>query len=64
MIETNHQGSWIIFFSFIVAFMLTAMPLPEWASNWRPMWVTMVLVYWCMALPTKVGIGIAWTAGL
>jgi len=64
MIETNHQGGWIILLSFIVAFMLTAMPLPEWASNWRPMWVTMVLVYWCMALPTRVGIGIAWTAGL
>lgn len=60
----HHHGGWIIVTSFIVAFMLTAMPLPAWAGNWRPIWVAMVLVYWCMALPDRVGIGIAWLLGL
>ena len=50
--------------SFIIAYMLTAMPLPEWAVNWRPAWVTIVLIYWCLALPERVGIGIAWLSGL
>jgi len=50
--------------SFIIALMLTAMPLPEWAVNWRPAWVAMVLVYWCMALPERIGIGTAWMLGL
>src|SRR3990170_7781632 len=61
--EKQHGGG-VIFFSFIVALMLTAMPLPEWAVNWRPAWVAMVLIYWCMALPDRVGIGISWTLGL
>jgi rod shape-determining protein MreD len=50
--------------SFIAAFMLTLIPLPEWAAYLRPEWVTMVLVYWCMALPERVGVGIGWLAGL
>jgi len=60
----KQNGGWVIFFSFIVALMLTAMPLPEWAINWRPAWVAMVLIYWCMALPHRVGIGVGWSLGI
>jgi len=50
--------------TFFVAFMLTIMPLPEWAIEFRPDWVTLVLVYWAMALPARVGVTIAWFIGL
>jgi rod shape-determining protein MreD len=60
----QHNGGAIIIASFIIAYMLTAMPLPEWALNWRPAWVTIVLIYWCLAIPNRVGIGIAWALGL
>ena len=60
----QHHGGSVIILSFIVAFMLTAMPLPDWAANWRPAWVVMVLIYWCMALPERVGIAIGWVLGL
>ena len=62
--EKHHHGGWVIVLSLIVAFMLTAMPLPEWAINWRPAWVPIVMIYWCMALPDRVGIGISWMLGL
>lgn len=65
MITTaHHKGGSVIVLSFVVAMMLTAMPLPDWAVNWRPAWVAMVLIYWCMALPERVGIGIGWAMGL
>lgn len=64
MNKEKHHGSSIIVISFIVAIMLTAMPLPEWAINWRPAWVAMVLIYWCMALPHRVGIGVGWFLGI
>jgi rod shape-determining protein MreD len=64
MIKKSQQGRWIIVVSFIVALMLTAMPLPEWAVYWRPAWVAMVLIYWCMALPDRIGIGVGWLLGL
>jgi rod shape-determining protein MreD len=48
----------------ISAFMLAIMPLPDWAVELRPDWVTLVLIYWAMASPTKIGVTIAWFAGL
>lgn len=61
---THHHGGWIIIASFIIALMLTMMPLPDWAELLRPEWVTLVLIYWCMALPERIGVGIAWIVGL
>lgn len=63
-IEQPKQGKWLIVSSFIIAIMLTALPLPDWAVNWRPNWVALVLVYWCMAVPDRVGISVAWCMGL
>ena len=48
----------------IAAFMLAMMPLPGWATEFRPDWVTLVLIYWTMALPSSIGVTIAWCAGL
>ncbi len=64
MIVKNHNGGLIILMSFLIAYMLMAMPLPAWAANWRPAWVAIVLIYWCLALPERVGVGIAWVAGM
>lgn len=58
------RGGWAIVASFIVAFMLTALPLPDWAAPWRPAWVALVLAYWCLALPQRIGVLIAWLVGL
>lgn len=48
----------------IIAFMLSMIPLPEWASAKRPDLVALVLIYWAMAEPTRVGVTIAWLIGL
>lgn len=48
----------------IAAFMLAIMPLPAWAIELRPDWVTLALIYWAMALPERIGVTIAWLAGL
>jgi rod shape-determining protein MreD len=58
------QRPWVIAVSFIIAFLLTATPLPDWALPWRPAWIAMVLVYWCMALPGRVGVLTGWCIGL
>jgi rod shape-determining protein MreD len=63
-LEQSKQGNWLIIISFIIAVMLTALPLPDWAVNWRPAWVALVLIYWCMAIPDRVGLGVAWFMGL
>jgi len=50
--------------TFVVGFVLSALPLPETIVDWRPCWLAMLLIYWCMALPERVGILSAWLLGL
>lgn len=64
MILRNPRGAALIGLSVIVAFALTVLPLPDWAQAWRPAWVALVLMYWCMALPEHVGVVTAWLAGV
>ncbi len=54
----------IIVASFGVALILAISPGPDWAEQFRPDWVGLVLIYWCMAVPQRVGVGTGWLAGL
>ncbi len=64
MHQNDRHGFWIIIFSFIAAFALTMLPLPDWSEVGRPEWVVLVTIYWCLALPERVGVGVAWIVGL
>ncbi|MGD2137031.1 MAG: rod shape-determining protein MreD [Gammaproteobacteria bacterium] len=64
MILARHQGGGVILLSFIAALLLTIIPLPEWARYGRPDWVCLVLIYWCMAVPERVGVITGWFMGL
>ncbi len=48
----------------LLAFILAIIPLPDWIAEFRPEWVTLVLIYWTIASPAKVGVTVAWCAGL
>ena len=62
--DQRNNATWVVYLTFVVASLLAVVPFPEWAMNYRPQWVAMVLIYWAMALPYRVGIGFAWVAGL
>jgi len=64
MILARRHGGGIIAVSFIVALLLTIVPMPEWGRYIRPDWVGLVLIYWCLALPERVGIITGWVLGL
>ncbi len=53
--------------TFMLALVLTVLPMPESVAVWRPAWpawVALVLIYWCMATPERVGVVVGWMAGL
>ena len=54
----------VICISLILAFVLMIIPLPHWAIAYRPAWVLLVVLYWALVLPHRVGVGIAWINGL
>jgi rod shape-determining protein MreD len=60
----QHSGGWVIFLSFVTAYVLTLVPLPPWAVFYRPEWVILVLIYWCLSLPKRIGVVIGWLVGL
>ena len=64
MTLAKHQNGAVILVVFLAALGLTVMPLPDWAKDFRPQWVSLALIYWCLALPQRVGMGTAWSLGL
>jgi rod shape-determining protein MreD len=64
MISDRHRGGWVIVLSFVFSFMLVVLPMPAWISAWRPDWVAMVLIYWCLYLPERVGVATGWFVGI
>lgn len=64
MILTKRQGGIFIVLTFVIGFMLTMVPLPDWGDAIRPQWVVLVLIYWCIALPDRFGVVTAWFVGL
>ena len=62
--QDRPHSIWVIFLSLFIAYLLAIVPFPEWAMNYRPEWVPIVLIYWVIALPYRVGIGSVFAAGL
>ncbi len=62
---TLHFSGWCaIIITLILAMILTILPLPHWAVSFRPAWLLLVVLYWVIVLPHRVGIIIAWMSGL
>jgi len=62
--EFPRNGAGVILITLGMALVLTLLPLPQWANEFRPQWMALTLIYWALALPTQVGIFWAWGAGL
>ena len=58
-----YHGGIIILSSFAVAFILTMVPMPDNLKMFRPEWVTLLLIYWCLALPHRTGVFTGWAVG-
>ncbi len=63
MVTARHHGSWVILLSFVLAALLSVLPLPLWLEPFRPEWPVMFVIYWVMALPHRIGMLSAWVLG-
>jgi rod shape-determining protein MreD len=61
-------GGWIIFLSLVVALILSVLHLPEswpaWLGWLRPQWLILVLFFWVIEVPQRIGLIAAWSFGL
>ena len=55
---------WLFSGSIAFAFLLQLMPLPLALLPLKPYWVGLVLIYWAIETPERVGLGFAFLIGL
>jgi len=54
----------VIPLSLVFSLVLMMISLPEWTEIYRPDWMALVLIYWSMAMPHRVGLWVAFVCGL
>ena len=54
----------VITLSVLLALVLMVIPLPEWLFYFRPDWLALVLIYWALATPDRVGAVVGFMLGL
>lgn len=64
MVEQGAHGYWVILATFFIALVMAVLPLPLWLLWGRPEWVCLALIYWCIALPHRVGVVTALVLGV
>ncbi len=55
---------YVIYVSIFIAFVLEVLPMPIGTDIYRPDWLLLVLVYWNIALPQRVNLGVAFICGI
>lgn len=57
-------GMGLILVTLAIAFALSLWPLPDYLAPFRPNWLALVLCYWVLEAPERVGLGMAFLFGL
>lgn len=60
---TGFNLFWAIALSSIIALTLTIMPLPQWVFYFWPDWMALIIVYWALTVPDRVGPWIGFAIG-
>ena len=50
--------------SIVLAFVLTLMPLPDALRVAKPFWLAIVVIYWALEAPERMGLGRAFLLGM
>ncbi|MEK1939199.1 MAG: rod shape-determining protein MreD [Pseudomonas sp.] len=64
MIGLRPNNGWVIWFTLGLALLLSVAPLPDFMEVGRPLWPALILTYWVLALPHRVGMTTAWLLGI
>lgn len=52
----SSRGTWFIIVTLLLALILTLLPLPNGWGAWRPSWLLLVLSFWVIQLPDRIGL--------
>ena len=58
------KNGWVLPVSLLLALLLGLVPLPASIQPLRPYWLALVLAYWVLEEPERIGLGTAFVLGL
>src|SRR5690606_6480703 len=58
------DGGSLFWASVILALLLGLLPMPASIAVFKPYWVGLVLCYWLLEVPDRIGLGVAFVLGL
>ena len=62
--SSSRESRRLIFFTIVVAVLLSLLPLPAVLSPFKPYWVALVVIYWSLETHDMIGLGVAFLIGL
>lgn len=64
MVGTRNKNGWVVWATFVVGLLLSVWPMPPFMEVFRPLWLALLLAFWTLALPHRVGMTTAFLLGL
>lgn len=58
------RNGWVLPVSLLLALLLGLVPLPELVQPLRPYWLALVLAYWLLEEPERIGLGVSFLLGV
>nr|WP_136255322.1 rod shape-determining protein MreD [Halomonas niordiana] len=58
------RGYLLVWSTLLLALCLQVMPLADKWLMWRPDWLGLMLIYWCMVMPQRVGVFYGFILGI
>ncbi|WP_439331809.1 rod shape-determining protein MreD [Onishia niordana] len=64
MVAMGLRGYLLVWSTLLLALCLQVMPLADKWLMWRPDWLGLMLIYWCMVMPQRVGVFYGFILGI
>jgi len=64
MAASRRNNGWVIWLTFAIGLLLSVSPMPQFMEVFRPMWLALLVSFWTLAMPHKVGMTTAFVLGL
>ena len=63
--SSNHsRNGWVVWLTFLIGLLLSVWPTLPFMEVFRPLWLALLLAFWTLNLPHKVGMTTAFVLGL
>ncbi len=58
------NNTWVIWLTLVAALVLNVAPMPAFLEVGRPLWLMLIVAFWALMLPERLGMAGAWLFGL